>query len=691
MENPLLIIIKKYRKSKKFDEFFTWYCEFSTKNFKNIDLKVLKEKNDAIFNEKKSHGIYFTKKFIVEFIVKRTIGKYLITKQQEITNLLNQKSIITDNIEEILNSLFSLTICDPACGNGYFLIEVFFSLYEFYVNIDEILNDSGIYREISEIFKRVENPTPLIINQNLFGVDLNEISVTFCKTFFQSISLISNSNQVEINIKTGNSLLLDWKSEFPEVFNQKMDKSGFDFIIGNPPYVRVHKQRKELKEALRKIYYCPYKDFDIYIVFFELGFKLLKTGGILAFITSDKFLVRLYAKKIRELILKNGKILELIDISRIMDIFPENIYPIISIIKNEENSDGDHNVTYHKINENYKENLNALANSDKNLSHKEVLYTTTERQLSFLHSQHHQLIFIQDKFKAIIGALSKFAKFNKIIPEIDIFCGTPRAKDYKKWGDYVEDFPNGCKKSMKYLVSKSLFPYQIKWGENTIRSIGKQYSHPFFCIDDPPFSSNKLRCFREKPKILIRANAKKLIAAIDNEGYVFNGVYAIIPNKEDCYFLLSLLNSNLINFYFTLVNQSYMVHGNYFSINKAQLLDLPLYETNKGDLSLFFEKYFNLLYLLKINPEFDEPYEFFQNRLLDFIIYELYFEKELKNYGFFTKIFEEINRIINNSLEDKRTSFKLVEILKIKELKEKVKSMENFPWIKLIENKMLKI
>ncbi len=90
-------------------------------------------------------------------------------------------------------------------------------------------------------------------------------------------------------------------------------KDGFDIVIGNPPYIRQEKI-KDLKPLLQKSNYKSYNGTaDIYVYFFEQGHRLLKEGGNLSFITSNKYTRAKYGKEFRKFILENSKILEYID------------------------------------------------------------------------------------------------------------------------------------------------------------------------------------------------------------------------------------------------------------------------------------------------------------------------------------------------------------------------------------------
>ena len=103
--------------------------------------------------------------------------------------------------------------------------------------------------------------------------------------------------------------LFFYKIYFAEVLNN----GGFDVVIGNPPYIRQEKI-KELKPKLEIEKYQSYNGTaDIYIYFFEQGYRLLRDGGVLSFITSNKYTRAKYGKEFRDFVLANTQILEYID------------------------------------------------------------------------------------------------------------------------------------------------------------------------------------------------------------------------------------------------------------------------------------------------------------------------------------------------------------------------------------------
>ncbi|EKP0550164.1 class I SAM-dependent DNA methyltransferase [Campylobacter coli] len=109
----------------------------------------------------------------------------------------------------------------------------------------------------------------------------------------------------------------EWRFEFPEILDDDGNFKGFDLIIGNPPYIR-QEELKELKPHLAKNYKVYKGTSDIYTYFYELGFNVLKDrGGILSYITSNKYTRAGYGEALREFLLKNVKVLEYTDLNGI--------------------------------------------------------------------------------------------------------------------------------------------------------------------------------------------------------------------------------------------------------------------------------------------------------------------------------------------------------------------------------------
>lgn len=113
----------------------------------------------------------------------------------------------------------------------------------------------------------------------------------------------------------------EWRYEFPEVLDDRGNFTGFDVVIGNPPYVQI--QKSDTDYSLVRSRYSTYAQTgDIYCLFYEKGYRILRNNGILTFITSNKWMRAAYGKSLRGFFLRNTVIQELIDLGD-SPIFPE--------------------------------------------------------------------------------------------------------------------------------------------------------------------------------------------------------------------------------------------------------------------------------------------------------------------------------------------------------------------------------
>jgi len=282
---------------------------------KEIDKKKTKRKKD---------GVFYTPKYITKYIVENTVGRLCIEKKAEL-NIdekeyyreeykvkKTKKQIEIDTIQynklnDYKDWLLNITIIDPACGSGAFLNEALSFLINEHKFIDEL--EAKLFGD--EIL--LQSHEVSILENNLFGVDINEESVEIAKLSLWLHTAKPNRklNSLSDNIKCGNSLIDDkeiagekafnWHNEFPKVFAN----GGFDVVIGNPPYVQLQSS-KELSESLENIGYKTYeKTGDLYCLFYEKGNIILKENGILGFITSNKWLRANYGKSLRRYLLEN--------------------------------------------------------------------------------------------------------------------------------------------------------------------------------------------------------------------------------------------------------------------------------------------------------------------------------------------------------------------------------------------------
>ncbi len=105
----------------------------------------------------------------------------------------------------------------------------------------------------------------------------------------------------------------EWRFEFPEVLNDEGDFVGFDVVIGNPPYVQLQKMGEVSDDLGRMGFNTFAKTGDIYSLFYELGYNVLKQSGVLTYITSNKWMRAGYGKNTREFFVEKTNPVILID------------------------------------------------------------------------------------------------------------------------------------------------------------------------------------------------------------------------------------------------------------------------------------------------------------------------------------------------------------------------------------------
>lgn len=144
--------------------------------------------------------------------------------------------------------------------------------------------------------------------------------------------------------KTGTKPFFLWHLYFSDVFEEK---GGFDIVIANPPYVEFKKLQRADKQRIEKYYLTAKGKYDLYVTFIELAINLLSNSGNLAFINPTMFMKRDYGEELRKFILHNSKILKILDFSDIQIFDSATNYTGVFFIS-KANTTKNHNFLYRK-------------------------------------------------------------------------------------------------------------------------------------------------------------------------------------------------------------------------------------------------------------------------------------------------------------------------------------------------------
>ena len=300
--------------------------EHSLTEIDTITAEIEGKEIDKGKTKRKKDGVFYTPKYITKYIVESTLGKLCIEKKSELgisnesisenffkkNNKLSKEGLYyVGKLNEYRTWLLNLKIVDPACGSGAFLNQALDFLINEHNYIESLVLkiqsiQTGGLKQLSAEVKDIQNE---ILENNIFGVDINEESVEIAKLslWLRTAQPGRKLSSLNNNIKCGNSLIDDpavagekafnWQKEFKSVF----ENGGFDVVIGNPPYGAY-------LDKISKIFFPEkYKTFqgnyEIYFFFIELLDTLLKKNGKAGYITPDTWINIPQAKKLREHVL----------------------------------------------------------------------------------------------------------------------------------------------------------------------------------------------------------------------------------------------------------------------------------------------------------------------------------------------------------------------------------------------------
>jgi hypothetical protein len=308
-------------------------------------------------SKRKREGAFYTPSFITRYIVTATLGPVLnerfdalLKRQREETSAKSRKVLEDPSAYDVatlkpvqkktlegfweawLADLATLRIVDPACGSGAFLIEAFEQLYAAYRQAQDRLTElRGL--TLFDIDKQ-------ILQNNLYGVDLNSEAVEICRLslWIKTAQLGKVLTSLDHNVRVGNSVIadptvhaqaLDWRAAFPEVFAA----GGFDVVMGNPPYVR-QEWIAPYKLYLEQHYRSYDGTADLYVYFYELGVNLLKPGGRLSFIVTNKWMKAGYGEPLRRFFAEFAWVEAVVDFGHAKQIFEDaDVFPSILVAR----------------------------------------------------------------------------------------------------------------------------------------------------------------------------------------------------------------------------------------------------------------------------------------------------------------------------------------------------------------------
>ena len=473
---------------------------------------------------RKEQGIYYTPTYIVDYIVKNTVGELLKNKKIKVKDL---------------------KILDPACGSGSFLIKAFDYLYN---NLSSG-KDSKQYRIDSQGKYSIKTE---ILKNNLYGVDLDNKAVEITKLNLLLKAAEKNRRlpeEIDTHVRHGNSLIDDeniarldafkWEEKFKEL----MKKGGFDVIIGNPPWGAKIEDAE--KEYFMHHYKSTKREIESHLLFIELSLKLVDDGGFIGLIVPNTWLYLFSTEPLRDMILTNCEIASIVELTKYIFAEAPDIVPVIIILRKS------------KSGEKKKRIIKTISFSDRtsidpnefiNLAYKKV----NQRDVA----ENYSKIFNLNLTPEVKVLLDKIRFNSKELAELESI----RINYGIKTGDNekfiaTSKISNNFKKCLK---TKEITKYRIQWKN--------------LWLDYQPQLAGYRKDSLEVQKIIVQYIRKlslkqRLICGFDEKGefYPLNN-YSYITGDEDLLkSILGILNSKLMNFYFANTFIDYNIKPTYLS------------------------------------------------------------------------------------------------------------------------------
>jgi SOS regulatory protein LexA len=516
---------------------------FNKYDFSQIDRDILGKLYEQFIarEERKKLGQFYTPEPVIDYILDQT---------------------------GYVNNIEDKKIIDISCGSGGFTTRAAIRL------INKFKNNKNKEFVIERVIS------------NIYGLDINPFACYLAETniLIQLLDLIIEAKRENPKYKTPKikifqtntietpSLLSTDEQEIKDVKNKAGRlMSGFDFVVGNPPYLEAKKMDRRTKELCCET--CPAAAngaFDLFVCFIDKGLRLLKNGGKFGYIIPNKFLIANYAKNMREELLNNYSIKEIIDVSECGIFENVSVYPVILIVDKKR----PHNniiKTAQKIS-----NAKELENKAFNVSGIEQdIYKRDDLVFFILPNEKRQNLLLM---KLLGGQFRTLDNYLVIKWTISFHASGLREKFL------FSEKPNS--KFAKKLIGGKSFAgnddinrYKLKWGGWWIdynEDLAKKHKNQL-----PPGS------LFEQEKLIICQNSLRLRAAYDSQGYYCKDTFFVanLIGEQKKYFnlkfFLAILNSKLLHYYYANIYKGTHIAGGYLHYLIGYLYSIPVAEPSK--------------------------------------------------------------------------------------------------------------
>lgn len=332
-------------------------------------------------------------------------------------------------------------------------------------------------------------------------------------------------------------------------------KDGFDIVIGNPPYIdseTMVKVMPDKRDLYAQKYSCAKGNWDIYVVFIEKGINLARNKGIVTYIIPNKLVAAPYAQTIRKKMSEN-RICELRNYSNVKVFESVAVYPFVFLMCKGAPKDS--------VAMTMMESLDS------------VVYTKEISAQKISQNNNWDKYFCTDLMS--LNVLDKM-EGNERLGDVATVKGAATVSEAYELLELLENYSNQTD-YFGFINTGTIDPYQSLWATEKTQYI-KHLFHK------PVLSKEKLRDMYPNRyseaianKIIVGGMCKRLECCYD-EGTVLAGksTSVIYGSKYSLKYVIGLLNSKLMTFFYAAYFGSLSLAGGFYRIGAPQLQDLPI-------------------------------------------------------------------------------------------------------------------
>jgi len=530
---------------------------------------------------RKEGGVYYTPAPIVDHMLDATLSP-----------LLKGRSPQSVAGRDSTRNRHPLRVLDPSCGSGIFLLSAYEYLLRWYL---DAYTADGAERWAGGRLPRLRRgpggdwelttaERKGILLRHIYGVDIDPRAIEVTKLSLLLMVLGGEPGRVRPdlagNIKCGNALIepdfhdheprlpddenqarvnaFEWRSEFSSVF---ASAGGFDAVIGNPPYLDSETMTRfipEWRDYCVNKYRAAAGNWDVFCVFIERALDLCRPGGYHSFIVPNKIGSAHYARNIRAIITGENELSLIRDYASV-PLFPASVYPVIYSVRKQRRDDTVP-VRYERM---------AYGEAGAVCP---VLAKRLDRSRYFRADGSPWAIF------ADITAASPVERLTSSFPALSAVAsvhGAATVAEAYELAPLIQEAPAAG--GLRVVNSGTIDRYVNLWGEKPMRYLGRSYVHPVV----PPGAAGPIPAARLRqartPKVIVAGLTRVLECIADLPGALWPAKSTtVIETDADLCWLLGILNSRLMTFYFLSVYGGDRLKGGYLRIGPPQLRTLPV-------------------------------------------------------------------------------------------------------------------